>query len=95
MAGGRRRASRVLALGAGALLAAAPARAQVGGEPPPIVPGRAAPPGTYGDLDVVRYQATLALPGPGGTVVEGDATLTLRPTRAGLDAAVQIGRAHV
>lgn len=85
---GWRRASRVFALGAGVLVAAPPAYAQVAGEPPPIAPGRAAPAGTYGDVDVVHYEATLALPGPGGTLVEGDATLTLRPTRIGVEAAV-------
>lgn len=88
MGWGRRRAPGVLALGAGAFLAATPAGAQTAAEPPPIVPGRAAPPGTYGDVDVIHYDATLALPGPGGTLVEGDATLTLRPTRAGVETAV-------
>jgi aminopeptidase N len=57
-------------------------------EPAPIPAGRAASPGTYGDLDVVHYDVMLGLPAPGGTVLGGVATLRLRPARAGLPEAV-------
>jgi aminopeptidase N len=53
-------------------------------EPDPIVAGRAAPPGTYGDLDVLHYDVAIVLPPPGGTAIEGRAILTLRPLRRGL-----------
>jgi len=57
-------------------------------EPAPIRAGRASPPGTYGELDVVHYDVVLGLPAPGGTVLEGVATLRVRPVRAGLPSAV-------
>lgn len=57
-------------------------------EPAPIRAGRASPPGTYGELDVVHYDVALRLPAPGGTVVEGVATLRVRPVSAGLRSAV-------
>lgn len=57
-------------------------------EPAPIRAGRAAPPGTYGDLDVVHYDVVLGLPGPGGSVVDGVATLRVRPAREGVTRAV-------
>ncbi|HSW31358.1 MAG TPA: M1 family aminopeptidase [Longimicrobiales bacterium] len=56
-------------------------------EPAPIRAGRASPPGTYGELDVVHYDAVLGLPAPGGTVVEGVARLRLRPARESLSEA--------
>ena len=59
-----------------------------GVEPAPIQSGRAAPPGTYGDLDVVRYDAVVGLPSPGGTVVDGVATLLVRPAGTGVSQAV-------
>ncbi|MCG6957079.1 MAG: M1 family peptidase [Gemmatimonadetes bacterium] len=57
-------------------------------EPPPITAGRASPPGTYGAIDVVHYDLDITLPDPGGRRIEGRATLRLRPTRAGVGAAV-------
>lgn len=76
-------------LAAAVLAATPPLRGQTpAGEPPPIAAGRAAPAGTYGDLDVLHYDVTLGLPGPGGTVVEGDATLTLRVAQEGVERAV-------
>ncbi len=63
-----------------------PASAQVPpSEPDPIVAGRAAPPGTYGDVDVLHYDAEIVLPEPGGRVIEGRATLTLRAVRPQVD----------
>ncbi len=68
---------------------AGPTRTRAGGEEPaPIQAGRAAPAGTYGDVDVIHYEAVVGLPGPGGVSVDGSATLTLRPTREGVRAAV-------
>ena len=78
-----------LGLGACASAGSAPAAGQgLAPEPAPIRAGRASPPGTYGDLDVVHYDAVLGLPAPGGTVVDGVATLRLRPTREGVRWAV-------
>ncbi|MHB1194617.1 MAG: M1 family metallopeptidase [Longimicrobiales bacterium] len=78
-----------LGLGACASAGGAPAGGQpLSPEPAPIRAGRASPPGTYGDLDVVHYDAVLGLPAPGGTIVEGVATLRVRPVRAGLPSAV-------
>ena len=89
---GGRKAVRVgvaLALGVCAAVGASPARGQsVSGEPQPIQAGRAAPAGTYGDVDVIHYDAVVGLPAPGGAVVDGVATLTLRATRLGVSAAV-------
>ena len=73
---------------AAALAAPGPVRAQSAAEPAPIRAGRAAPPGTYGELDVVHYDAVLGLPTPGGTVVDGVATLRVRPAREGVSQAV-------
>jgi len=70
---------------AAAIAPATPASAQ---EPPPIVAGRASPPGTYGAIDVLHYDLDIALPDPGGKRIEGLATLRLRPTRPGVGAAV-------
>ncbi|HSG08779.1 MAG TPA: M1 family metallopeptidase [Longimicrobiales bacterium] len=83
------RAGFALALGMCATFGASPVRGQaVSGEPAPIRGGRAAPAGTYGDVDVIHYDAVIGLPAPGGTVIEGVATLTLRATRPGVAAAV-------
>lgn len=57
-------------------------------EPDPIEAGRAAPEGTYGSLDVLHYDLDIALPDPGETAIHATATLTLRPTRAGVTEAV-------
>ncbi len=75
-----------LALGLGSLPAGGDA--QTPPEPDPIPAGQAAPPGSYGELDVIHYEVVIGLPGPGGTVIQGDATLTLRPTRSGVERAV-------
>ncbi len=89
--GRRRIASRTLAaacalgaLGCGGAGHVVPSGPPAPAEPAPIRAGRASPPGTYGDLDVVHYDAVLGLPAQGGTVVEGVATLRLRPAREGL-----------
>ena len=68
--------------GGPALPATPPGR--VPAEPAPIRAGRAAPPGTYGDLDVVHYDVVLGLPAPGGSVVDGVAALRVRPASEGL-----------
>jgi aminopeptidase N len=39
-------------------------------------------------VDVLHYEAVIGLPAPGGTVMEGEATLTLRTTRPGVTEAV-------
>jgi aminopeptidase N len=57
-------------------------------EPPPIIAGRASPPGTYGAVDVVHYDLDISLPDPGGDTLQGNATLTLRTMRPGVDTAV-------
>ena len=62
--------------------------AQIPSEPHPIQPGLAAPPGSYGDLDILHYEVEITLPEPGGRAIEGVATLTFRPTRAGVAEAV-------
>lgn len=58
------------------------ARAQVA-EPAPIQAGQASPAGTYGGLDVVHYDVVIGLPQPGGTTIQGEATLTLRVPNPG------------
>ena len=80
-------------LGAGAaflvaLLVPSPGGGQaVPPEPAPIPAGRASPPGTYGDIDVLHYDLQIGLPAPGGTSVRGAATLTLTPRRSGISTA--------
>ena len=69
-------------------LPASPAAAQGPTEPPPIPAGRAAASGTYGELDVIHYEVEIGLPEPGGTSIQGTATLSLRPTRAEVREAV-------
>ncbi len=61
------------------VLGCAPALRQVAPpEPDPVPAGRADPPGTYGDVDVLHYDVEIVLPAPGGTTIEGRATLSLR-----------------
>ena len=69
-------------------LGGAPLGAWQAVEPPPIPAGRAAPAGAYGDVDVLAYRAVIGLPGDGGSSIDGEATLTLRPTRGGIQQAV-------
>jgi aminopeptidase N len=57
-------------------------------EPVPIAAGRAAPPGTYGHIDVVHYDLEIGLPAPGGSTIQGLATLLLTPAHAGVVEAV-------
>lgn len=60
--------------------AGAPAASQaILPEPPPIPAGRAAPEGTYGAIDVLRYGVEIGLPAPGGTEIVGTAELLLTP----------------
>jgi len=74
---------------AAVFLAPPPAAGQgVPPEPAPIPAGRAAPPGTYGDIDVVHYDLEIGLPAPGGNSMRGDARLTLVPRRPGVSTAV-------
>jgi len=73
------------ALALGVLCGGVPASAQ---EPQPIPAGRASPPGTYGDIDVVHYDLEIGLPAPGGTSIEATATLLLTPAHEGVDRAV-------
>lgn len=70
-----------------ALLSAAPLRASAQ-EPPPIPAGRAAPAGTYGDLDVLHYDVEIGLPAPGGNVIRGTTGIVLAPAREGVREAV-------
>ncbi len=59
-----------------------------GQEPAPIAAGRASPPGTYGDIDVLHYDIEIGLPAPGGTSIEGRVTLLLTPAHPHVDHAV-------
>jgi aminopeptidase N len=50
-------------------------------EPVPIRAGRASPAGTYGAIDVLRYEVEIGLPAPGGHEITGRADLLLTPVR--------------
>jgi aminopeptidase N len=57
-------------------------------DPAPIDPARAAPEGTYGDLDVLHYDLEIGLPPPGGTTIDGRARIRFKPARSGVTRAV-------